>query len=319
MRPSKLLPALMVSMAVAAATPVFGQQPPTVAADEQAETSYVRTIRDQVMVWRRNPSQMIAVLPEGVELEALSSDQQWYEVRVPERYAGAGGAVGYVYKGHVELLGPPPPERPALEYEDLPPETLPPDGRFRTPPPAFGVRGYGRVGWEWFLASDSFDAVLGQTGGVFYGGGGQVIFRRLFVDVSVERFEKTGERVFVFEGEVFPLGIPDTITMTPVTVSAGWRFTASDDYLVYVGGGAGSVRFQEVSDFAEPGENVDERFTSYHGLVGVEYAATRWLFVASEFRFTSVPDSLGAPGVSGAFDEDNLGGYGLVLKVLVGR
>jgi opacity protein-like surface antigen len=314
-----LLLLVAVTAAVVAAPRPGLAQAPTVAAGEQAAVSTVRTIRDKVMVWRRNPSQMIAVLPEGVELEALSSDQQWYEVRVPERYAGLGGAVGYVYKGHVELIGPPPPERPALEYEQMPAETLPPDGRFRTPAPAFGARGYGRVGWEWFLASDSFDAILDQNGGVFYGGGGQVIFKQLFVDVSVERFEKTGERVFVHDGEVFRLGIPDTITMTPITVSAGWRFPTAGGYVVYIGGGAGSVSFQEVADFAEPGENVDERFTSFHGLIGLEYAAARWLFLATEFRYTSVPDALGAPGVSADFDESNLGGYGLAVKVLVGR
>ena len=32
----------------------------------------------------------------------------------------------------------------------------------------------------------------------------------LFVEVDVSRFEETGERVFVFNGEVFPLGIPLT-------------------------------------------------------------------------------------------------------------
>lgn len=312
---------LAACLLTACAAPLLAQ-PPTVQAGAPPDVSTVRTTRDEVIVWRRNPSLVIAVLPQDVTLEALSYDGQWYEVRVPEEFAGAGGAVGFVYSGHVELSGPPPPARAARPAPAAGDDRQPPGAARRARPPApaltVGVRGYGRVGWEWFLASDSFDAILGQNGGVLYGGGGQVIFRRLFVDVSLERFEKTGERVFVFEGEVFPLGTPDRITLTPITVTAGWRFPSSERVTPYVGGGLGSLRFQETSDFADAGENVDERFTSYHALVGAEYAVTRWLFVAGEFRFTTVPDALGAPGISGEFDESNLGGYDVGVKVLAG-
>jgi hypothetical protein len=36
-------------------------------------------------------------------------------------------------------------------------------------------------------------------------------------------------------------------------------------------------------------------------------------------RYTSVPDALGPPGVSGEFDETNLGGFSAGFRVLVGR
>ena len=87
----------------------------------------------------------------------------------------------------------------------------------------------------------------------------------------------------------------------------------------YVGGGIGSLKFEETSDFAEADENVSERFTSYHVVGGMEYAATRWLFVGGEVRYTSVPDALGAPGIAAEFDESNLGGVSVAVKVLIGR
>jgi len=321
MRVSRI-PMLGVACLLAATAPLMAQVQ-TVPAGGQADVSMVRTVRDRVLIWRRNPSLVIAVLPEDVLLEAISRDAQWYEVRVPEKFAGTGGAIGFVYEGHVELAsGPPPPIRQRTAPRAEGPERIEPGMPARAPappPPAFGLRGYGRVGWDWFLAKDSFEAILDRNGGLFYGGGGQVIFRHLFIDVSLERFERTGERVFVLDGEVFRLGIDDTITMTPITVTAGWRFPTRDGVTPYAGGGIGSLRFQEASDFAEPGENVDERFTSYHAVVGAEYAAARWLFIAGEFRFTTVPDAIGAPGVAGDFDESNLGGYGVGVKVMVGR
>jgi hypothetical protein len=51
----------------------------------------------------------------------------------------------------------------------------------------------------------------------------------------------------------------------------------------------------------------------------VEYAASKWLFAGFEVRYTAVPNALGAPGVSAEFDEENLGGLSLSVKVSVGR
>ena len=172
---------------------------------------------------------------------------------------------------------------------------------------------------DWFRASDSFDAILDQSQGVFYGGGGQVVLRQFFVDVSFEHFKKTGERAVVVDGNVFRLGIPDTITMDPLRIVGGYRFPEQNNVVPYVGGGVGSLRFQETSDFADASENTDERFTSYHVVAGAEYAVKKWLWVAGEARYTSVPDAIGAPGIAGEFDETNLGGFGVAVKVLVGR
>ena len=44
------------------------------------------------------------------------------------------------------------------------------------------------------------------------------------MDVGAWRFHGEGERAFVFNDEVIPLGIPVDVTVTPIEISAGWRF-----------------------------------------------------------------------------------------------
>jgi hypothetical protein len=45
----------------------------------------------------------------------------------------------------------------------------------------------------------------------------------------------------------------------------------------------------------------------------------KYLFFSVEFRYEGVPDAVGAPGVAGVFDEKDLGGFGIGVKMLVGR
>jgi hypothetical protein len=95
-------------------------------------------------------------------------------------------------------------------------------------PPAFGIRGHVDVGYLSFSASESMDAVYGKTGGAAWGGGVRVTHRRgLFGQLSAARFSATGERVFVANDEVFPLGIPTELTVTPIDITGGWRFVRS--------------------------------------------------------------------------------------------
>ena len=311
-----IIRALIFSVGLLPGAAAFAQEPVTTvpAGELQSATTIVRTNRDEVQVWRRNPSQVLTTLPAGVEMEAIGRDAQWYQVRVPEKYAGAGGAVGFVYKGHLDTLsGPEPPELQTVTGLAAVTKAPPP------PPPAFRARGYASGAYEWFLANDSFKAILDQSGGFFYGGGGQAIFHNIFVDVGWEQFKKSGSRVVVIDGETFPLGIKDTITMQPFRVTGGYRFRLSNGNTAYVGGGAGSLRFKEVSEFAEPGDNTDERFASWNVVGGAEVQAMKYLFFSVEFRFEGVPDAVGAPGVAGVFDEKDLGGFAIGVKMLVGR
>ena len=148
-----------------------------------------------------------------------------------------------------------------------------------------------------------------------FGVGGQVRFDgRIIVEGAVEQSSKTGERVFVSEGEVFKLGMRDTVTVTPVSFTALYR-QPGRRVAFYGGGGIGQYFYKEDSEFAEPGENISERFTSYHVVFGAEFGGlTPILKAAIEVQFTSVADALGTSGASAAFNENNLGGIQLRVE-----
>ena len=177
------------------------------------------------------------------------------------------------------------------------------------------IRATAAVGATAFAASQSFEAVLGSGTGVVYGGGVEMrLPYRLYAGVQVTRFRAQGERVFVFGGETFPLGIPTTVTIMPVEVTAGYRFVnPRTRFTPYVGGGAGLYRHAE--------DDVSERHRSLHVLGGTEFRIARWLHVAGEAQWTTVPDALGQDpnSVSAEFGESDLGGTTFRIKIVIGR
>lgn len=190
------------------------------------------------------------------------------------------------------------------------------------PEPPVAVRGFADIGATTFTASDSFETVLGSNRGTLFGGGGEVVLAPgIFAQVRVSRFQRDGERVFVFENEAFPLGIDTTVRVTPIEVSGGYRFARTRRVVPYVGAGLGWHRYEETSEFADDDENVDETHRGYHLLGGAEVRLARWLGVGGEVQWTTVPDALGQDpnGVSAAYDETNLGGVGVRIRVVIGR
>ena len=185
------------------------------------------------------------------------------------------------------------------------------------------VRGFGDLGATAFSASDSFKAILGSASGIVFGGGGEVVFpQNFFVGVRASRFRESGQRVFVFEGEQFDLGIDTTVTVRPLEFTGGYRFvTPGARVIPYAGGGIGWHHYQETSTFATSSEEVDDTFRGYHLLGGAEIRINRWLGAAGEVQWTTVPNAIGEDpsGVSTAFDETNLGGVTFRAKVVVGR
>jgi hypothetical protein len=185
------------------------------------------------------------------------------------------------------------------------------------------IKGYGMVGNIRFAAEESFDAIVGSSSSIFFGGGAEVglPLGGLYVGVGGWRVEETGERVFVSGNEVFPLGIPVTITITPIEITGGWRFkNLSSRVVPYAGGGWSSFGYKETSQFADAAENLEDRFNGYHLLAGAEVRITGWLGVGGEVAWTSIPDALGAVGTASAeFEENNLGGTSFRLKIAIGR
>jgi hypothetical protein len=185
-----------------------------------------------------------------------------------------------------------------------------------------GVRGFGMVGNLTLTAQQSFAAVLDRSSGPIVGGGGQVLLPwNVYVEVGAWRFKQDGERVFVGPNdEVFTLGIPLEITIRPFEVTGGYRFTImSPKFTPYAGLGYSSYRYQETSERADADENVDETFSGFHVQAGAEYQVLQWLAVGGEVGWSSVADAIGQGGVSAHFNEDNLGGTSVRLKISVGR
>ena len=189
--------------------------------------------------------------------------------------------------------------------------------------PTLSARVFGDVGLTTFTAADSFEATLGSAAGVVFGGGGEIVLpQRIFFGVRAARFKADGERVFVNDGEVFPLGIPMTVSVTPILLTAGYRFGRAGSTLYpYVGGGVGWHKYEETSEFAAEGENVSESFIGYHLLGGAEYRLARLFGVAGEAQWATVPDALGQnpSSVATAFDDTDLGGFTVRIKLVIGR
>lgn len=176
-----------------------------------------------------------------------------------------------------------------------------------------GLRAYGVVELNTLAAKDSFDAVLGTSRLTALGGGADVvdIWKHLFARVAVTRARKTGTRIFVANGQVFPLGIPLTVTMTPIEVGGGWRFASSRDRRLtpYAGAAFLLMGYTETSSFAEAAENTSERFPGQTVFGGAEFRIVKWLVASGEAQYRRVPNAIGAGGVSQDFGETDLGGF----------
>ena len=185
----------------------------------------------------------------------------------------------------------------------------------------FAVRGFGDVGNTTFTAAQSFAAVLGSRNGTVFGGGIEAAARNVFVSVRASRFKKSGTRVFVFNGERFDLGIPDDVTITPVEVSGGYQFARPGATVIpYAGGGVGWHRYQETSQFADGSDDVDQTFRGYQVLGGAQFRVSRILGIGGEVEWATVPNAIGQnpSSVAKAYNETNLGGTTVRVKVLVG-
>ena len=187
--------------------------------------------------------------------------------------------------------------------------------------PAYAFRPFFVVKGEHFAARKTFDAVFGQQSlAAFWGGGLQVDLRRqIFVEIAASRFSKTGQRAFVSNGQVFPLGIPLKATITPFEVTAGYRFPVTPRIVPYAGAGVGRYAYTETSTFNDAGEDVDTSHAGFIVVGGAEIRVHRWIAVGVDAQFTRVTGILGTAGISKEFGDTNLGGTALRVKVLVGR
>jgi opacity protein-like surface antigen len=183
------------------------------------------------------------------------------------------------------------------------------------------LRGFADAGSTTFTAQKSFAAVLGSDKGPVFGGGIEVVERNVFLNLRASRFRKTGERVFVFEGEEFPLGIAETITVAPLQLNGGYRFDFGSWVVPYAGAGAGWYKLTDTSEFAAESENFKETYKGYQITGGAEFRLARWLGAAAEAEWSRVPDALGDDdnSVAREFEETDLGGTTFRVRIVIGR
>jgi hypothetical protein len=257
-----------------------------------------------------------AQVPTGTVLEVLGRDGEWYVVTIPPESGGKGEA-GRIAASQVEPVG-----GGALAPVRRPPPATsqaPAGQRARQTAPGrdVSVFGFAQVGYGTWLAKNTFNAVLGQSGLPMFGGGGQLRVGGVFAEIAVERYQKNGERVFVSNGEVFKLGIRETVRIVPIFATVGYR--AGRRIAGYGGAGVGQYLYRETSDFSDDSEDRLDHFTSYHALGGVEFSGRSAFRVAVEVQYTTVPRGLGDAGASAEFGERNLGGVQVRVKLLAGR
>jgi hypothetical protein len=182
------------------------------------------------------------------------------------------------------------------------------------------LSGYGFFGDVRLDAAQTFEAVSDTSHARLLGGGFQItnLWKSVFVDVAVSRLTIDGERIFIDNGAVQPLGIPLEISMLYADVAAGWR-DVKGRLSSYVGGGVSRLRYRETSEFAQPEENVTESGTGVLFLAGVDFGLFRWVRVGGELRYRRISGVLGSGGASEKFDEDSAGGVSIALRVSIGR
>ncbi len=195
---------------------------------------------------------------------------------------------------------------------------LPPAARAQDPVSdgALGLDIFGSAGLSWPAAKNAPVAIDFRSKAVDLGGGVRVtgLGRGLFAQVAVSRWSDSGERaVLGLDGIAVPLGIPLQMKATFLDATLGLRSSLrrSDgriSSIMYVGAGAGFVRYQE-SPPAVNAIGVDTRKPSYHLLGGVEIPVGGRFAVALDGRYRYVQGDLGNPGTAAVFEEDTLAGF----------
>lgn len=190
-----------------------------------------------------------------------------------------------------------------------------PQARPRPKRPPIGLRAYAAVDFDQLAAKQSYQAVVGSSHVIAYGGGVDIldVWQRVFIRGAVTHGSRSGSRVFVDNGQVTSLGIPITISWTPIELGGGWRFkpTRSRFHPItpYVGGAFVALDYKETSQGAEAGDNVSSFLPGAEGFGGVEFGILKHLAVSAEAQYRTIPNALGSGGVSQDFNEKDAGGF----------
>lgn len=162
-------------------------------------------------------------------------------------------------------------------------------------------------------ASDSYDAVFDGDAMTQFGVQFELQIRRHFLIALVyETGEVDGHRVLPSDPPI-PTGIEETLTLSPIHLTAGWVFAPESQMHGFVGVGPTLLDWEDESGpDSESGSD-----TGYHGVAGLRWSTLNHRFtVGGELRYSSVPDAVGEAGITEHFDEDDLGGTTIGLSLL---
>lgn len=207
--------------------------------------------------------------------------------------------------------------------QDSPHERKP--AALATRPPLYSIDAHVQFGQLSQTSRDSFAAILGSSSGQVFGAGAELAFRGgFFVRTDLSYFREEGERVEMIDGEIVPLGIPLTLSLTPLEFTGGYRLSpfrfgrrGQFTLVPFVGAGAGVVSFREETDDGHPDEQTSERFASYHVSIGLDVPLGKRVAIGGELTRRWVRDGLGSGGISEALGETDLGGTTMLTRVRV--
>jgi len=296
LRGSALL--LVLLLLSGALSPASAQTAPTLV------TATIRTTRPTAVLERpRGDSLVIGSVAADVTLQVVGVQGRWFLIDAP---AGASWSRGWV------LIR----DRESLADAN---RQIAKSARIALPPQSLRIRGYGQFGDTFLTARKSAEAVFGKATGQVFGGGAQLIWPRgLFVQAGAERFSKSGTRVLVSGTQVRRLADSDTLTMTPITATVGfWQMSreARLPIAAYVGVGGGVVSVGETSGAS----STKNRRAEIHLLGGLEYRVVPGVWIGGEARWRSVPKAAQSGGLGEYYDEHDLGGSAVLVKIVVGR
>jgi hypothetical protein len=254
-----------------------------------------------VMEQPRGDSFVLGTVDPGTVLQLLDQNGQWYLVVPAPGTPKLAWQRGWVLATAVDFLDPRPrPAALASRRGDL------------------MIRGFGQFGGVLFTARDSFEAILDSPFGLTFGGGGQIVFPSgLFVQADIDRFRKDGFRVLVSGDQLFRSTMANTVTVTPILGTIGFRQARPSRVTGYGGAGAGWHLLEEQSLLLAGGGERNGH-VAFHVVGGAEYTVAPFVWLAGEVRWTTVPDGLGAPGIGPVFEETDLGATTFRFKIIVG-
>jgi opacity protein-like surface antigen len=174
-----------------------------------------------------------------------------------------------------------------------------------------------QVGYFDLASKDSAEALFGSSGGLTLGGAVRyTVWRGAFVSAGLRTFSKDGERVFLASpgSPVQKLGFPVSLKLTPLLLTAGYRFRHGKSIVPYAHVGAAMTSWSEESTVAGESFDADGSKTGFVGAAGVEYGRGLLRF-GVELGYSSVGGALGTAGVSQIYGEDQIGGFHAIGKV----